>query len=132
MNKEMTDAQIGRYILGALAFVILFIIGIIFLWKLVSPQLNLYQANVEKQAQIAEARAVRDSSSLLAEAEVERARGVAEANEIIANSITPEYTRWLYVDQLDEIDGQVIYIPTEAGLPILEAERLAEPPVVQD
>jgi regulator of protease activity HflC (stomatin/prohibitin superfamily) len=74
--------------------------------------------------QVADARARAEAATLLAESEVERAKGVAEANRIIADSITPEYTTWLYVDQLDEVianGGQIIYIPTEAGIPILEA-----------
>ncbi len=62
-----------------------------------------------------------EAATLLADAEVERAKGVAQANEIIADSLTDEYIRWLYVDQLDQTNGQIIYIPTEAGLPILEA-----------
>lgn len=103
--------------------VILLIVGVVIVAKLVGPQLNLYKANTEKKAAIAEAKALADSAEFKAQAEVTRSEGVAEANKIIAESITDEYVRWLYVDQLDEVQGQVIYIPTEGGLPILEATR---------
>lgn len=59
-----------------------------------------------------------------ARAEVERAKGTARANKIVANSITEPYLRYLYINNLHDTDNQVIYLPTEAGLPILEAGRL--------
>jgi len=55
-----------------------------------------------------------------AEAEVERARGVAEANDIIAGSLegNEEYLRYLWINGLQTNQMQVIYVPTEANLPI--------------
>ena len=106
------------------------VLAIIFLFLLVMPQIRLYRANTEKQAAIAEARAKRDAASFLADAEIERARGVSEANRIIAQSITDEYTRWLYVSNLSELaeksGATVVYVPTEGGVPVLEAGRIAQ------
>lgn len=112
--------HVVKYLLGAIAVALI----IIWTWRLISPRYVLYQANIERQVQVADARAKSEAATLLADSEIERAKGVAEANRIIADSITPEYTTWLYVDQLDEVvanGGQIIYIPTEAGIPILEA-----------
>lgn len=117
------DIEFVSFVLRTLLKVLVAVVLLIFVWSLAMPQARLYRAKVERQAQIADARAKSEAAEFLADAEVARARGVAEANEIIAESITDEYTRWLYVDQLDEIDGQIIYIPTEAGIPILEAGR---------
>lgn len=89
-----------------------------------NAQAELNAAEFQKKIAVEEALAKKDSAPDLAAAEIIRAEGVAEANRIIADSITDEYVRWLYVDQLDEIDGQIIYIPTEGGIPILEANRL--------
>lgn len=63
---------------------------------------------------------------LLAQAEVERAKGVAKANKIIGDSLKDNeaYLRYLFVNNLADTKDQVIYIPTEAGLPILEATRM--------
>lgn len=58
-----------------------------------------------------------------ADAEVIRARGLAESQDIIASTLTEEYLRYLYIDALAGGNGQIIYVPTEAGLPILEAGR---------
>jgi hypothetical protein len=76
-----------------------------------------------------EAPAKKDAASLLAESEVLRADGVAKANKIIGDSLkgNEAYLRYLWIDKLDNKSGQVIYVPTEAGLPILEAGRLSHP-----
>lgn len=107
---------------------------VIWAMGLIMPRLNLYRAETERRAVIAEQRAESEAAEFraqrevtIAEAEAERdvirARGIAEANEVIAASLTPEYIRWLFVDRLDDIDGQIIYVPTEAGVPITEAGR---------
>lgn len=56
-----------------------------------------------------------------AEIEVARAEGVAKANEIIAGSITEAYLRYRFIEGLNDGNTEVIYVPTEANLPILEA-----------
>ena len=87
-------------------------------------QAALARAESERRVLVREAEARRDAASALAEAEIARARGVAEANAIIGESLKGNegYLRYLWIQALD--DGQqVIYIPTEAGLPILEAGR---------
>lgn len=89
----------------------------------------LLEAESSKKIAVEAAKAQLESAKLLAEAEVERAKGVAEANNIIGNSLknNEAYLRWLYISNLNEGEksGQVktIYIPTEAGLPILEAGK---------
>ena len=91
---------------------------------------ELAKANYSKQVAVQEAQAKLDSAKLLAQAEVERAKGVALANAIIGDSLknNEAYLRWLYIEGLKEKSGdQVIYIPTEAGLPILEAGRRTHP-----
>lgn len=88
---------------------------------------QLREADWNRQIQIREAEAAKQSAKLLAEAEVERARGVAEANRIIGTSLenNEAYLRYLFIQNLEESQSDVIYIPTEAGLPILEAGRLS-------
>ena len=93
---------------------------------------ELAQAEWNKRIAVEEARAKADSARLEAEAEIERAKGVAEANRIIGDSLSDndEYLRYLWISKVEEgTNRQVIYVPTEAGLPILEANRLAPQPV---
>lgn len=96
----------------------------------------LLQAENEKKAQIEQAKAENEAATLQAEAqikiakaqaqsEIERAKGVAEANRIIGESLkgNSEYLKYLMIQGLNEGEGERIYIPTEAGLPILEANK---------
>jgi regulator of protease activity HflC (stomatin/prohibitin superfamily) len=89
---------------------------------------ELAQARQNRQIATLEAEAKLESAKLLARAEVERAKGVAEANRIVADGLGgPEgYLRYLYIENLSQSQGKIIYVPTEAGLPILEAGKRPE------
>lgn len=91
-------------------------------------QAELQQATWNRQIKVQEAEAAQESSKHLAQAEIERAKGVAEANKIIGDSLkgNEDYLRYLWIHNLAEAEAkgaEVIYIPTEANLPILEAHR---------
>ena len=88
---------------------------------------SLANAEYSKQVAVQEAKAKLDSSSLLAQVEVERAKGLAKANAIIGESLknNDEYLRYLWIMEVANTQGghTVVYVPTEATLPILEATR---------
>lgn len=90
---------------------------------------ELAQSEASKQVAVQAAKAKLDAASLLAQADVERARGVAQANDILQKQLGgPEnYLRWKYIEMLEETAQSpgktIIYIPTEGGLPVLEAGR---------
>lgn len=88
-------------------------------------QANLKQQEWEKKIAIESAKAKKQSAIYEAEAEIERAKGVAEANRIIGESLqqNENYIKYLWIDGLKDIGENVIYVPTEAGLPILEAGK---------
>jgi len=91
-------------------------------------QAELQRAESNRQIKVREAQAAYDAADLTAKAEIRRAEGVAEANRIIADSLdgAEGYLRWRYIEMLENTSGSgrdVIYIPTEAGLPILEAGK---------
>lgn len=82
------------------------------------------EAEQNRRIKIEEAKANLEAEKLNAQAEIERAKGAAEAIRIENGSITPEYIQYLWVRQQGSLsDKTVIYIPTEANLPILEANR---------
>ncbi len=89
---------------------------------------ELKEAEWNRKVAIEEAEAVKLSAVHLAAADVERAKGVAEANEIIGESLRENeaYLRWLWIKGLQDGSSEIIYVPTEAQLPILEAARLSE------
>jgi len=93
-----------------------------------SGKAELAKADQNREILVRTAKAKTDSARYEAQAEIERARGIAEANKIVADSLGgPEgYLRWLWINAMKEgKDGNtVVYVPTESGLPILEADRL--------
>jgi len=86
---------------------------------------ELAEAEWNKKIAVEEAKANLESEKLNALSEIERAKGVAEANKIIGEGLkgNDEYLRYLWIQGLQNEHGQVIYVPTEANLPILEANR---------
>lgn len=125
--------------IGAIFAIIMFVIFLIFGGMYGCPRYNVWQQGLEGEAQLAkatqnrkikiqESEATYDASKNLALAEIERAKGVAEANKIIGDSLknNEQYLRYLWIHNLSEAEkagSQVIYVPTEANLPILEASR---------
>lgn len=87
---------------------------------------TLAEATYSKQVAVQEAKAKMGAAKLLAQAEVERAKGVAKANQIIGGSLknNEAYLRYLWINNLHEGKNQIVYVTTEANLPILEATRL--------
>ena len=94
--------------------------------KELSGKAQLKEAEWNRQITVKEAEATEEAAKALARAEVERAKGVAEANEIIGKSLQDNeaYLRYLWVQGLQDGTSEVIYVATEANLPILEAKRL--------
>jgi len=88
-------------------------------------QAELSKAEFTKKIAVREAEAKMESAKMLAKAEVERAKGVAEANKIIGESLknNESYLRYLWVEGLQHTQNQIVYVPTEGALPILEAGK---------
>ena len=120
------------YIIGIGATLVLGIGGYMY----IAPKYRVYSATMAGEAEYAqaeqnrrisilEAEAELESAKSLAAAEVERAKGVAQANEIIGQSLKDNeaYLRWKWIQNLENGNNAVIYVPTEAGLPILEAGK---------
>lgn len=115
------------------------VVGIIGLLMWGCPQYNVWQQGLAGQAELERARqnkqitieaakAKLDAAEFLNKAEVKRAAGVAEANSIIGDSLKGQdaYLRYLWITGMTEnetTNPSIIYIPTEAGLPILEAGK---------
>jgi regulator of protease activity HflC (stomatin/prohibitin superfamily) len=91
---------------------------------------KLAEAQSSRQVAVLEARAKMESAKSLAEAEITRAEGAAKANHILQNSLGgPEgYLRYLQIQALENSNARLIYVPTEAGLPVTEASRLPANP----
>jgi regulator of protease activity HflC (stomatin/prohibitin superfamily) len=100
------------------------------------PRYNVYVQQKEGEAQlahaqfsrevaVAEAKAKMEAAELLATADITRAKGAAQANVILGESLknNEAYLRYLWIQGLENGKNAVVYVPTEAGLPILEAGK---------
>lgn len=121
----MKDFAVGTAVAW---FVIFLICGMFYgcpkwnVWRAeMSGKAELRQAQQNRQIMIEEAQANLESQKLNSLAEVERAKGMAQSIEIENGKLTPMYIHYLWVRNIDKMDGSKIYIPTEANLPILEA-----------
>lgn len=119
------------YILSGVCFLFLLLGGVIGcpyynVWQQeMSGKAEFAKAEQNRKIKIEEAKANLEAEKLNAQAEVERAKGAAEAIKIENGAITPTYIQYLWVRQqnLSGDNSKIIYIPTEAGLPLLEAGR---------
>lgn len=84
---------------------------------------ELMKAEYTRQIAVLEAKAKFESAKELAQAEIERAKGVSQANQIIADSLkdNPEYLSYLWVTGLQEgaeKGNKTIYmIPSQGSIP---------------
>lgn len=131
--------KIAIWATTGIVVVVLFFVGLFLAWRWITPGINLHKAEIENQRVISQQKAESDAavyaarstvtqSKAKAEAEVERAKGAAQAQAIIADTLTEPYLRYLYITNLGTSEHEVIYLPTEAGLPILEAGRFHNEP----
>jgi len=92
-----------------------------------SGEAALKEANFREQIAIAEATARLKSAEMNKKAEVIEASAVAESIKVIGDGLAKNenYIKYLWIKNMAETRDQLIYVPTEAGLPILEAGRRA-------
>lgn len=122
----MNNSTIVLIIVAVLA---IFVLG---MWG--CPQYTVYSQRLEGEAMlahaqssrevaVAEAKAKMEAATLLSQADTIRAHGIARSNQIIGKSLTSAYLHWFWIDNIDK-SNNVIYVPTESNLPIMEANRL--------
>lgn len=90
-----------------------------------SGQADLAQAQYEQQIQIAEAQGRFNAAELNKKAAIVEAEAVSGQITIIGEHLKQHdlYLRWQWIEMMKHRDGETIYVPTEANLPILEAMR---------
>lgn len=124
MSKKEIGALVG--VVGVVVAIVFGGVPLYLVWqKGLSGKAQLAEAEWNRQILIQEANAKREAAVALADAEIERAKGVAEANRIIGDSLkgNDAYLRYLWIQGLQDGSSEVIYVPTEGQLPILEATR---------
>lgn len=125
---------------------IIIIVGALFIWfTFLHPiwrvwasqkagEADLQQAHKEQQIQVSKAQGRLDAAKLNKEAAIIEAEAVSAQIEKIGKQLTEHdlYLKWQWIKMMEERpDSSVIYVPTEANLPILEAMRgfKKQPPI---
>ena len=112
-------------------FLIVFgFIGLIVLILYAWPQYRVYSQRLSGEATLAQAHAARQVLVTQAQAEKDAAMMRAEAIAIVGQAAKdyPEYRRQEFIGAFAEAlhngkINQIIYVPTEAGIPIIEPPR---------
>lgn len=134
-QDQLGPRGVGMF-LGGLGWLVLVAVGVVCFGMWGCPQYHVYQQGMVGQAKLRESESGRqvlvqdslakeEAAKHLAAAEVNRAKGVAEANKIIGEGLKDnhEYLMYLWIHGLADQGHQIIYVPTEGGLPIMEAGR---------
>lgn len=115
---------------GWIAFVTMLVLSLIVGGLAGCPQYNVYSQRLEGEAILAKSHAARQALVSQAEAERDAAKLRAEAIQIIGKAAHdfPEYRQQEFIGAFAEAlqqgkINQIIYVPTEANIPILEAGK---------
>jgi regulator of protease activity HflC (stomatin/prohibitin superfamily) len=78
------------------------------------------EAKLEREQEVAQERFQTEIIQERAQQAIEEARGIAEAQKIISEGLTPAYLTFHYIEQLGTLPpGSVVYVPTEGGVPLM-------------
>lgn len=92
-----------------------------------SGEAEFAKATNEQRIQIAQAESRLHAAEANKKAAIVEAEAVARQIEVIGNNLQKHdlYLKWQWIKMMEERPtNSTIYVPTEAGLPILEAGRL--------
>ena len=128
MNNTVKMTFWGSVAVVIIILILMFGIPMYRVWSQeMSGRAEYAKAEQNRKIKIEEAKANLEAEKLNAQAEIERAKGAAEAIRIENGSLTPAYIQYLWVRQQANLnDKTVIYVPTETNLPILEANRVKD------
>jgi regulator of protease activity HflC (stomatin/prohibitin superfamily) len=80
------------------------------------------EARLEREQQVAGERFQTEIIQERALQAIEEAKGIAEAQKIISEGLTPAYLTFHYIEKLSTLpSGSVVYVPTEGGVPLMRS-----------
>jgi len=92
-----------------------------------SGKAEFAKAEQNRKIKVQEAKAMKESAEFYAQAEIIRAKGVAESNQIIGEGLkgNDEYLRYLWIQAMgDKKDSTTIYVPIgNDGLPLMKSVK---------
>lgn len=91
---------------------------------------EMAKAEQNRKILIEEAKARLEAEKLNAQAEVERARGMAEAMKLENGTLNTTYNQYLFIRTLEKLADkgdlpQIIYMPAEGLVPVMDVSKKA-------
>lgn len=128
MKQQYEDEKV--ILVRLVLFIFAVVIGLILIWMLVKPYYRVWSQEMRGKAALAEAKQSKMIQTEQARAELESAQLRAQAVKIMGQAAKdyPEYREQEFIGAFGEAlrEGnisQIIYVPTESSLPILEAGK---------
>lgn len=127
--------KLSTLILTGFLFVLVVIIALMF----GLPKYNVWQQEMAGKAEMAkaeqnrkilveEAKARLEAEKLNAQAEIERAKGMAEAMKVENGTLNETYNQYLFIRTLEKLAEkgslpQIIYVPSKGLVPIMDISK---------
>ena len=137
----MEKKNIGIVVFGVILVFIMVVSSLMF----GLPRYNVWQQEMAGKAEMAkaeqnrrilveEAKAKLEAEKLNAQAEVERAKGMAEAMKLENGTLNETYNQYLFIRTLEKLADkgdlpQIIYIPSNGLLPVMDVNKSVKPAV---
>lgn len=101
------------------------VLGLVVLCMIVFPIYGVWSSRKHGQAELAEAQGRFSAAELNKKAAIVEAEAVAAQITTIGEHLKQHdlYLRWQWIEMMKHRQGETIYVPTEANLPVLEATR---------
>lgn len=98
---------------------------------------EMAKAEQNRKILIEEAKARLEAEKLNAQAEVERARGMAEAMKLENGTLNTTYNQYLFIRTLEKLADkgdlpQIIYMPSEGLVPVMDVSKSKVKNINQD
>ena len=123
----------------ALVIIFAFIAILVVVLMVGLPVYNVWQQEMAGKAEMAkaeqnrrilveEAKAKLEAEKLNAQAEIERARGMAEAMKVENGTLNETYNQYLFIRTLEKLADkgdlpQIIYVPTNGMVPVMDVSK---------
>lgn len=123
-------------------YILISIVVIVVILMFGLPLYNVWQQEMAGKAEMAkaeqnrkilieEAKARLEAEKLNAQAEVERARGMAEAMRLENGTLNTTYNQYLFIRTLEKLADkgdlpQIIYMPSEGLVPVMDVSKKAK------
>lgn len=117
---------------GILIIVLMFGLPLYNVWQQeMAGKAEMAKAEQNRKILIEEARARLEAEKLNAQAEVERAKGMAEAMKLENGTLNSTYNQYLFIRTLEKLADkgdlpQIIYMPSEGLVPVLDVSKKME------